>query len=63
MRLASRKPAKTDARGTVIVRINLYAPGIERNYVKGNLSRSFTLHEAKVSEVYKLIERALKEST
>lgn len=50
-----------DAEGTVRVRITLVWPRMQSSHVKGNITRSFTVKAAKVSQVADAFETILEE--
>lgn len=51
---------RTDYEGTVVVQAYLRSP-TGRGALKGNLTRALTVYNAKVSEVFDAIEKALFE--
>ncbi len=54
-----RKPEnKKDAKGSIRVHVVLCSKGIP---VKGNISRQFTIADARVSEVFKAIKESILE--
>jgi len=60
-RLTHRRNTK-DEEGTVRVRIALVHPQYNSSHIKGNITRSFTVKEAKVSTVADAFETVLEES-
>jgi hypothetical protein len=50
---------KMDAEGNVRIQIGLVTPGRSQYYRSGNIHRSFSVKDARVSEIYELIMKAL----
>ena len=55
-RANKRTQHSTDSNGTVIVSLHLTVNG---KYAKGNMTRTVTIHDATVSGVKEVIEKAL----